>query len=119
MTEKNIKIPENISGEELKKILKTLKLYKELTKKLWNRWKALFKSILTWESEYKVEYYIHASKDDSLKEAIEVYKKVFWDSVSPDDIKLVEKESLEWGIKVFKDDNLVDLSFKKASEILN
>jgi hypothetical protein len=32
---------------------------------------------------------------------------------------MVEKESLEWGIKVFKDDNLVDLSFKKASEILN
>jgi hypothetical protein len=34
MTEKNIKIPENISGKELKKILKILKLYKELTKKL-------------------------------------------------------------------------------------
>jgi len=119
MTKKSINIPDNISGEELKKILKTLKLYKDLTKKLWNRWKALFKSILTWESEYKVEYYTHASKDDSLEEAIKVYKKVFWDDVSPDDIRLVEKESLEWGIKVFKDDNLVDLSFKKASEILN
>ncbi len=118
MTKKNINIPNNISLEELKKILKTLKLYKNLTKKLWNRWKVLFKSILTWNSEYKVEYYIYSSEIESLKEAMEVYKKVFWVNVSSDLIKLVEKESLQWGIKVFKDDNLVDLSFKKASEIL-
>jgi hypothetical protein len=34
MTKKSINIPENISSEDLKKVLKTLKLYKDLTKKL-------------------------------------------------------------------------------------
>ncbi len=114
----NKDIFDNLNKEQLNELLKTLKLYKDLTKKLWNRGKQLFKSIISWESIYNVEYFNQASKDESLEEAIKVYKKVFWDDVSVENINLLEKESLQWWIKVFKDDNLVDLSFKKASEIL-
>jgi len=114
----NKDIFDNLNKEQLNELLKTLKLYRNLTKKLWNRGKRLFKSIISWKSIYSVEYFIWASKDESLEEAIKIYKKVFWDDVSIDSINLLERESLQWWIKVFKDDNLVDLSFKKATEIL-
>ena len=113
-----LNIPNNLSSTDLKELLKVLKLYKELVDKLWTRGKSIFKSIITWKSNYKVEYYSFASKKDSLEEGIEVYKKVFWEDVSPKDIVLSKKDNLDWGIRVYKDDALVDISFKKASEVL-
>lgn len=117
MKEKNINL-EWKTLSEVKDLLKSLKLYKDLTNKLWNRWKRLFSSLENNTSIYKVEYFEWASKDDALSEALITYDKVFWEKPSKDDIILESKKTLEWGIRVFKDDNLVDLSFKKASETL-
>jgi len=106
------------SLSDLKEILKSLRLYKDLSEKLWNRGKNIFKSISNNTSIYKIEYFSWSSKEDALAEGLVAYKKVFGDSPQTEEINLVEKESLEWWIRIYKDDNLVDLSFRKASEAL-
>jgi len=109
---------EGKSPEELKEILKSLRLYKDLSSKLWSRWKNIFKSILNNTSIYKIEYFEKSSKKDALAEGIVAYKKVFGETPKAEEINLVAKKSLEWWIRIYKDDSLVDLSFRKASEAL-
>jgi len=103
---------------ELKEILKSLKLYKDLSSKLWSRWKNIFKSITNKTSIYKIEYFEKSSKQDALAEGLIAYKKIFGDTPKTEEINLVAKKSLEGWIRIYKDDNLVDLSFKKASDAL-
>ena len=106
------------SLSDLKEVLKSLRLYKDLSEKLWNRGKELFKSIESNTSIYKIEYFSWSSKEDALKEWLIAYKKIFGVSPKIEEINLIKKESLEWWIRIYKDDNLSDLSFKKASEAL-
>lgn len=107
-----------INLSELKKILKSLMLYKDLYVKLWNRWKKLFSSISSWKSIYRIEYFDAINEKEALEEGLIAYKKVFWYSPNREDISLEKKKSLIWGIRIYKDDNMVDLSFKKVENIL-
>ncbi len=106
------------SLSELKEILISLKLYKNLSNKLWNRGKKIFTSISENTNIFKIEYFENCSKDDALNFWLIVYKKIFGVSPKKEEINLVSNLSLEWWIRVYKDDNLVDLSFKKVSESL-
>ncbi len=106
------------SLSDLKEVLKSLRLYKDLSQKLWNRGKNIFKSIVANTSIYKIEYFSKSSKQDALEEGLIAYKKIFGDTPKTEEINLVAKKSLEWWIRIYKDDNLVDLSFRKASETL-
>ena len=111
----------NLEGKnlsELQKILKQLKLYKDLTKKLWNRWKNLFDFIVNGKSLYKVEYYSSISEQEALEEAKVAYKKAFWEDIDTKNIVLKKKANLEWGIRVFKNDELLDLSFNKIEKLI-
>ncbi len=108
---------DNLSSLELKELLKKVKLYKDLTKNLWNRWKKLFKNITENTHSYKVEYFPSMNEEEVKKEALWVIEKVFGEKILEKDLNLVKKESLKWWIRVFKDDNLVDLSYKKVSKI--
>lgn len=106
----------NIEGldlKDLKELLKEVKLYRDLNKQLWNRWKIVYEKIKTGKSDYHVEYFTVLEKDIVLEESIKVYKTVFWLDVSKEDIKLIEKDSLKWWIKVYLDDKVVDLSYDK------
>jgi hypothetical protein len=109
----------NLEGKnlwDLQNLLKNLKLYKDLTKKLGNRWKKLFDSITNNKSIYKVEYFDAISEEQALQEALMAFKKVFGEEPKKEDIVLKKKSSLEGWIRIFKDDNLVDLSFKKVEK---
>jgi hypothetical protein len=106
------------SLSDLKDILKSLKLYKDLSEKLWNRWRNIFKSISNNTPIYKIEYFESSSRQDALEEWLIAYKKIFGDTPKAEEINLVARKSLEWWIRIYKWDNLVDLSFKKASETL-
>jgi len=109
---------DELNSSELKQILKNLKLYKDLSSKLWNRWKKLFFSIIEKKSLYKIEYFENMSEKEALDNAIIAYKKVFLETPNIKDINLISKKSLSWGIKIYKDDNMNDLSFKKVENIL-
>ena len=113
---------ENIEGlekAELEELLKHLKVYKDLVKKVWNRWKIIFDNKFNWINQYSVEYYGDLDESYVLTEAKEIYKKMFDIDVIDKDIKLTKNENIKWGMKIYLNDNLVDLSFLKFYNLLN
>ena len=105
---------EKLNLVELKVILKWLKLYKDLTKKLWNRWKSVFNRELSWKNTYKVEYISTSSLDSVWEKASIAFEKAFWKAPKREKIKFVENNSILGWIKIFKNDDMVDLSLSKA-----
>ncbi len=104
---------------ELEKLLKNLKVYNDLIKKVWKRWKAIFDNKFNWINQYSVEYYGDIDKSYILSEAKEIYKKMFNIVVNDDDVKLIKNEKIKWGIKIYINDDLIDLSFLKFYNLLN
>jgi len=103
---------------ELEELLKNFRTYKELVNRVWNRWKKIFAHLFNWKNEYVVEYYWELDESYLLTEAKEIYKKVFDMEVKDSDIKLVKNEKVKWGMKVYFNDNLIDLSFLKFYNLL-
>ena len=110
---------ENLKQSELEELLKDLRVYNDLIKKVWKRWKKIFDHIFNWVNEYTVEYYWDIDSSYVLTEAKGIYKKMFDIEVSDTDIKLIKNEKIKWGMKVYLNDNLVDLSFLKFYNLLN
>jgi len=110
---------EKANKAELEELLKDLRVYKDLIKKIWNRWKKIFENIFNGKNEYLVEYFPNIDESYILTEAKSIYKKMFSIDVSDADIKLIKNEKIKWGMKVYLNDNLVDLSFLKFYNILN
>lgn len=108
----------NLNASNAKNILKDIKLYRDLTKKLGRRWKRIFEKLKNDKSYYLVEYYPSINVDFAFLKASEIYKKVFSVSPSREEIVFSSKESILWGIKVYMDDNVVDLSFAKIEKKL-
>lgn len=105
---------ENLNSSELKIVLKWLKLYSDLTKKLGNRWKTIFNKKISWENLYKIEYTSSINKDLAFEKATLAFKKAFWESPKKEEIKFIQNNDLFWGIKIFKNDSMIDLSLSKA-----
>ncbi|MDP5038872.1 MAG: hypothetical protein NWP80_00310 [Candidatus Gracilibacteria bacterium] len=110
---------ENLGGVELKEILKQLKIYKELKTKLGNRGTVIYKNSLDNIKSLVVEYSSSTNKDFALEQSISIYKNIFNIEVSNSDIKLIENKDLIGGIKVFCEDNMIDLTFLKYQKILS
>lgn len=110
---------ERLQKAELEELLKDLRVYKDLIKKVWKRWKNIFDNIFNNINEYSVEYYWDIEESYILTEAKEIYKKMFNMEVNDSDIKLIKNEKIKWGMKVYLNDNLVDLSFLKFYNLLN
>lgn len=110
---------ENLNKAELEELLKDLKVYKNLILKVWKRWKIIFDNMFNWINQYSVEYYGDLEESYILAEAKNIYKKMFDIDVKDEDIKLINNEKIKWGIKVYLNDSLVDLSFLKFYNILN
>jgi len=105
---------EKLNSSELKIVLKWLKLYSDLSRKLWNRWKAIFDRELSWKNLFKVEYTSTSNIDNVWDKAELAFEKAF--SVKPDkkDVVFIKNNTIFWGIKIFKNDDMVDLSLSKA-----
>ncbi len=109
---------DNLQKNELQELLKDLRLYKDLTKKVWNRWKKIFDSIFNEKNEYTVEYYGELKEEYVIKKSKKVYKSIFDIDVEDSDIKLLKKDNLKWWMRVYLNDKLVDLSFLKFYNLL-
>ena len=110
---------EGLDKAELELLLKDLKLYKDLIKKVWKRGKTIFDNKFNNKNEFLVEYYWDVDESFILSEAKEIYKKMFNIDVNDSDIKLVKNEKIKWWMKIYLNDNLIDLSFLKFYNILN
>lgn len=105
---------EKLNSSELKIVLKWLKLYNDLSRKLGNRWKAIFNRELSWKDYFKVEYTSAMNIDNAWEKAKWAFEKAF--SVKPEkkDVVFIENNTIFWGIKIFKNDDMIDLSLSKA-----
>jgi len=106
----------NLDNDSLKNLLKDLKSYRSAIKKLWKRWTKVFSNLMNKKDSYVVEYAFWISKDDILNKVLEVYLKCFWVKPYENDLVFIENKNLIWWIKVFLNDNMVDLSFSKIKK---
>lgn len=102
----------NLDIETAKKALKDMRLYQDMVKKLGKRGKKLFVQKTNGTHSFIVEYYPSVGKEYALEKALNVYSKAFSITPRQEEVQLFEKEHLLSGLKVYLDDNCVDLSFK-------
>lgn len=107
---------QNLDEKGLKNLLSELKLYQDLKKKLGNRWEEIFDRKHSWEKLLVVEHFSSVTEDMAWEHAKSVYKKAFELDVLREKIKFISKDALKWGIKVYLDDSMVDLSFSKIEK---
>lgn len=103
----------NLNSQELKELLKEFKLYRDLKKQLWNRWKKIYQKLKTGKKDMLVEYYSVLDKQYVIDESIKIYKTIFWLDVISSDFEIKENDNIKWWLKVYLDDKIIDLSYEK------
>lgn len=111
-----LKKVENLDAKGLKNLLRELKLYQDLQKKLWDRGVDLFERKHSGKKQLVVEYFPSLWEESAWKQAENVYSKVFNLDTQREKIKFVSKESIKWWMKIYFDDSMVDLSFEKIEK---
>lgn len=107
---------ENLNLDELKKLLKNIKSYKNFKKELWSRWVELFKKELLWNDLLIVEYFWE--KNNAIWVSLSLFKKMFDIDVKEQEIKFIENKDLKWWMRIFKNDSMVDISFSKIEKLI-
>ncbi len=109
-----------LSKDELKHLLKDVTLLSSLKKSLWKRGKQEFQKLKNGKQCYKIEYY--ESSDESLsfvkEKSIEIFQKMFWAEVKLDDIEFMQNQNLQWWMRIFYNDDMFDLSYRKFENLL-
>ena len=109
---------ETLSLTQMQTLLKELRMYSDMSKKLGRRGRGLFEKTLSGEKSFVVEYFPSLWEDGAYEQAQSVYKKSFSQTPKQSDIIFIPKEDLKGGIKVYSDDMMVDLSFKKVETLM-
>lgn len=109
---------DNLSLADAKSLLRDMRVYADMTKKLWLRGKNLFMKNLLGQKTLTVEYFPALWVDGAWSQAEGVFSKSFWVKAKKEDVIFVEISALKWGMKVYCDDNMVDLSFKKVEHLM-
>jgi len=107
-----------MSREELQSALKELRLYRDLTNELWERGKDLYDRIQNGKHSYQVEYFSAVNPELAWESASEIFSKVFKVNPKKEEVELLKNDHLKWWIKVYLDDEVVDLSFDKVEKAL-
>lgn len=98
-------------------LLKKIKLYSSLTKTIWRtRAKREFDFLDEWKSFYKVQYFSGMDIKDVEEQALNLYKKSFWEDIDVESIVFESNDDVQWGIRLFKNHELLDMSFKNIAE---
>lgn len=115
----NIKsLTDNLNLQELKWLLKEVKLYRDLKKQLGKRGEKVYTSLKTWKKSFTIEYFPSVWADLAWENASKVYSKVFELDVKKEDVIFLEDEKIKWWIKVYADDKVVDLSYLKIERMI-
>lgn len=109
---------DNLNKAELEELLRKLKVYRELSTKVWKRWKKIFEKEFEGKNDYSVEYYSDVDEWYVYEQANSIYKKAFNTDVKKEDIRFIRNDNIKWGLKVYLNDDLVDMSFLKFYNLL-
>jgi len=104
--------------KQLKNLLNDLKFYKYATKKLWKRGRKVYKKNISDTHTYKVEYFSEMEEKTVTYKSLEIYKNIFKDEITEEQISFIKNDNLDWWLRIYKDDNMIDLSFKKIEKKL-
>lgn len=99
---------------QAQELLKSLRMYEDMKKKLWRRGIALFHQKLENTHICKVEYHSSLWEKEALSQAQSLYKKIFSHKPWVPEIILEENDGLSGGMKIYFDDSLLDMSFKRV-----
>lgn len=105
---------------ELTDALKKLKLLSSLKKSLWNRWNVEFQRLNEWVNSYKVEYFDFGDSSLSFvkEKSLESFKKLFWVELNIEEIQFTKNQDIKWWFRIFFNDNMFDLSYKRFENLL-
>lgn len=109
---------EKLSLSEMQELLWQLRMYSDMSKKLGRRGRDLFEQKLSGKTSFLVEYFPALWEDGAYEQAQVVYKKSFSLSPNKSDIVFLPREDIRGGIKVYSDDMMVDLSYKKVATLM-
>lgn len=109
---------DNLNLSELQELLKELRLFSNLKRQLWNRWRNLYYELKTGKKTFEVEYFPKISEDIAWEESKKVFEKIFKETPEKKDVVFVPKDKLEWWIKVYVGNKILDLSYEKVKKIL-
>lgn len=109
---------EKIDLAQAKDILKKLRSYSDMSKKLWLRGRELFMKNFTGTQSFTVEYFPALGEDSAWNTAQDVFKKSFSLSPKREEVKFNENKNIKGGMKVYVNDNMVDLSYKKVENLM-
>jgi len=109
---------ENLNKQELQALLKDLSLYKKLVSQVWARWKEIFASIKEWKNKFVVEFFSNLDEDFVYSESLKVFEKVFWQKPKKDEISFIESPKLLGWMKIYFNDDMVDMSFLKIQNLI-
>jgi hypothetical protein len=104
---------EKLNKEELQDLLKWLQKYSDFTRKIGKRWISLFHRELDQKDLYKVEYTSSMSESVVWEQAKNAFKKIFWKAPAKKDVIFLQNDAIFGGIKIFQNDNMVDLSLSR------
>ncbi len=113
-----MKIIDSIKSSDLKEILKWLKLYSLMRNQLGKRWENLFKRKLLNKHYLLVEYFSSIWKDIVFEESLKIYSKIFNIKPNKEDIIFKKIDNINWWIRIYFDDNMVDVSYSRIEKIL-
>lgn len=110
----------NLNKLELKDLLRRIKLMSSLRKSLWKRWVSEYNRLTKWENFYKVEYSDFWENSLSYFKwmSVDLFSKLFWVNVVESDIKFISNKNLVWGFRIFFNDSMYDLSYKRFEKLL-
>jgi len=107
-----------LSKEQLKDLLKDLSLYKTLSTQIWKRWTEIFSHLKEWKNKFSVEFFPNLEKNFVLEESKKIFSKIFWKNPSDWEISLKENKKILWWMKIFFNDDMIDMSFLKFQKII-
>lgn len=106
------------SKDDLLQIVKLLKKYRNLKKNIWRKSFEVINADLKQEHRLLVEYFPGVQKKDVFNLVKDLYKNIFWIEPLEDKITWKENSNLKWWARLFFWDDLLDISFESASNIL-
>jgi len=113
-----MKILENLNLEDTKSVLSHLRIYSDMTKKLWKRGRELFERTLHSTKVYKIEYFPSLWEDAAWSGAQRVFEKSFGEKPERLNVRFTPNEAVKWGMKIYVNDNMVDMSFDKVEKLM-
>ncbi|MCD5375188.1 hypothetical protein LR010_01910 [Candidatus Gracilibacteria bacterium] len=109
---------ENIDLAQAKDILKHLRSYADMSKKLGLRGQALFMKNFTNSQSFTVEFFPALGEESAWSTAQDIFKKSFSLSPKREEITFIENASIKGGMKVYVNDDMVDLTYKKVENLM-